>query len=626
MNLDPALEFNARSLSPSEVAKSFVPPLLQYRQVVQSNNSIIIGPRGSGKTTLLKMLTIRALNSWNANEANEFSRMIRFRSAFVAADKAWGGQISSADQIDGTTDTGEAAFVIHTLISLLTAMRDSAVDTDNVVPTATQHLCSPLSPSQQSDVVKLIASQFDFSVVLPSFLGLELAFRKTLERMSPLADNREIPAFCRLHNFLSSVSSMISIFNDVSGNSDQKWALLFDELEIAPDRIRRFLIESLRSVDHRVVLKLALVPYLEFSSDWTTSQSPNQGHDYDIISLAYPRKDDAYSFSKTLADNIFAMAGISSRPLETVFDRHISGRSSPASSSDNIDFSKRASVLPEEFYQLSSRDISFDAYLKSHSLYSRKKPFNENEKATYIRKIMPVVQWRDFYVREFHNLEGSRRPQRENTLRSRKSHVLYNGYSRLLELTEGNPRTILTMFVPLVREAQALLASNERARIGPELQHKAIETVMQHSVALLRTVPISQPNTVLPRGLLGFVDQVGFSFQKLLLKSPFDSNYVGTFTLDSRSDDLIMKAVGLGLNTGALVYVPDDDAISDTIFSGLRGKRYRVSYTLAPRYSIIPTLGRAISLRELLGDRVRIVARDPEVVSRDLFHEGGEVE
>src|SRR5437867_922327 len=68
--------FNARWLSPEQVAATFV-PVPQFRQLVHNTNSLLLGPRGCGKTTLLKMLTRRALNMWSAS-----SRSKRFQGAF----------------------------------------------------------------------------------------------------------------------------------------------------------------------------------------------------------------------------------------------------------------------------------------------------------------------------------------------------------------------------------------------------------------------------------------------------------------------------------------------------------------------------------------------------------------
>ena len=50
--------FNARYLSPVDVAATFVPSRESFKLLSEQNHSVLVGPRGSGKTTLLKMLKL----------------------------------------------------------------------------------------------------------------------------------------------------------------------------------------------------------------------------------------------------------------------------------------------------------------------------------------------------------------------------------------------------------------------------------------------------------------------------------------------------------------------------------------------------------------------------------------
>lgn len=56
------LEFNARALPPSDIARSFIPPEHHFVRLLSRSHTLVVGPRGSGKTTLLKMLTVSALS------------------------------------------------------------------------------------------------------------------------------------------------------------------------------------------------------------------------------------------------------------------------------------------------------------------------------------------------------------------------------------------------------------------------------------------------------------------------------------------------------------------------------------------------------------------------------------
>ena len=81
--------YNAKSLSYSEVAKTFAPPPAHFKMLSSSSNTLLIGPRGSGKTTLMKMLTLEALRTWRGPEADETRKTITYTSIYVPADIAW---------------------------------------------------------------------------------------------------------------------------------------------------------------------------------------------------------------------------------------------------------------------------------------------------------------------------------------------------------------------------------------------------------------------------------------------------------------------------------------------------------------------------------------------------------
>jgi hypothetical protein len=102
-----------------------------------------------------------------------------------------------------------------------------------------------------------------------------------------------------------------------------------------------------------------------------------------------------------------------------------------------------------------------------------------------------------------------------------------------------------------------------------------------------------------PRGVLSIIDQIGNYFYDAVVIQTFNSDPPGTFVVDSRVDDRLLESLGKALNAGAIVYVPDDD--SHLVMSSLRGKRFRLSYLLAPNYGIPIRLGPPVSLKTILG-------------------------
>src|SRR5687767_13462149 len=86
--------FNARHLTPVEVARSFVPPPC-FEQLAGNSHVLLVGPRGSGKTTLLKMLQPQALEAWEHPQAHQYRQRVMYTGVFIPADISWGAQLES---------------------------------------------------------------------------------------------------------------------------------------------------------------------------------------------------------------------------------------------------------------------------------------------------------------------------------------------------------------------------------------------------------------------------------------------------------------------------------------------------------------------------------------------------
>lgn len=185
------LEYNARSIPPADVARSFVPPTPHFGRLLSRNHTLLLGPRGSGKTTLLKMLTARALNSWTHPEAAALTPQVTFNAAFVAADIAWGKQIEAVGSFDFNASRKDAAFVLHTLRAIVHAMREATelAREGRLTPHA-KHLAIEITESQEEKLVALVAPNLSVRPALPSLLGLELALEARLDTINSGEDGR----------------------------------------------------------------------------------------------------------------------------------------------------------------------------------------------------------------------------------------------------------------------------------------------------------------------------------------------------------------------------------------------------------------------------------------------------
>lgn len=597
------LEFNARPVPPSEVARSFIPPERHFASLLTRNHTLILGPRGSGKTTLLKMLTVRALRNWTHVKADHYARQIGFNAVFIPADIAWGKQIEALDQASDKPDRKDAAFVIHTLRALIHAMRESVELARGDVPKHLEHLAVPLTASQEEGVVRLIVDRLKIKPVINSLLGVENALESLLDEIN----SGESDQLFTVDSLPSKVSIVVSAFNGTSGHDDRRWALLFDEMEIAPTRIKSFLLSSIRSFDERIIIKLALAPFMEDASFERTPTSPQPLHDYQTVQLTYPNKDDANQFSQELFLSTFLRLGYEVGSLANIFSPPPGGTG----------FGRRGSSkrrgLPDEFRSLAEKDDSFRAYAKERNLFSSNYAFVESNMAQDIRKVLPIVIARDYYIRKF---------EKSHVVfnRSRKSHVLYAGFPSIVEVAEGNPRAILTLVTPLVQELNhSFVRGGQPRRISSALQSQAIRRIELLLTSLLQVIPLDYGGFEPGKGLLDFVDQIGRAFEDRLIRQPFRTDYVGTFVLDQNVSTSIVSAVGKALNAGAIIHVPYPDSGPDILLRGLVGQRFRLSYALAPRYRLLLTLGDRVTLSKLLLDERGVSVTDEQSSLFDEF-------
>src|SRR5205085_756738 len=122
----------------------------------------------------------------------------------------------------------------------------------------------------------------------------QLSVSETLEESQGREERLSQNPFLSLP-LIDSVVAAVEVFNDAAKDPEGKWALLCDELELAPIWLREELFQSLRSVDARLLFKLSLSP---FDADTTPSSitAPMAQNDFDAIPLWYAKKEQGYTF------------------------------------------------------------------------------------------------------------------------------------------------------------------------------------------------------------------------------------------------------------------------------------------------------------------------------------------
>lgn len=476
--------------------------------------------------------------------------------------------------------------MIHTLRALVHSMREASELAGRTDAPHSRHLAVPFSEAQQSIFVKLVTPVLEVKPLLPTLLGLELALEARLDEIN---GGLEVGGF-RIQAFPSKVSAVISAFNGLASCDERRWAFLFDELEIALASVKSFLFSAIRSFDQRVVIKLALAPYMDDVLMERNPGSPQPLHDYDVVQLSYPSKEDAFRFSTELFENTFRRMGVNFNSLHSLLN--LPGQRSQFGRRPEGAAQRRG--IPPVFRSLFEKDELFRNYVGERGIFQSDYVLTEQNLARDVRKVLPIVVARDHYLRKY---EG----QHAVVARSRKSFSLYSGYPAIVEITDGNPRAVLTLVGPMAQEIlQDGGSAGPRYGIPFALQSQAVRRVELLLTSLLQVIPLDVGGFDSTKGLLDFIDHIGRALEDRLLRGAFRPDYVGTFFLDENVTPGILSAVGKALNAGGLVHVPHPDGGPGGLLRGLQGQRFRISYSLAPRYRLLLTLGDSNSLSRLL--------------------------
>lgn len=589
--------FNARFLSPRQVASTFVPSAY-FDNLTKTVHTLIVGPRGSGKTTLLKMLQGEALEAWKHEKAEYYRANVVFTGVFVPTDRNWSKQIESLSEEYFTQNQksllAKAAFTTHVLHKLITAIifRTHSPEDSFLTP----HRRVTLDIGMESVLVKELSSAWYLKPRISSLLSLKHALLAKMAELPALVsamkhiskNEREdrLASEKNLHlDFLKSAIFAIEIFQDFIGEIEGRWAFLFDELELAPQNIVQELLDSLRSIDDRILFKLSLAPFSPEIDVTKDVLSGTSGNDFELIPLWYANKDDGHPFCLELFKSM-----LKERNLPEVDPNDIFGRSifeAPRESRKKV-----ASIYSEYktlFNRMISKDKSFLHYIQTKSINVNSiENMDDLQRARDLRKIISILKVRDEF-RTFKVWQGETKVMK----RSRKAlSKIYAGATTLFEIVEGNPRWLIGILSPLMDEYK-----RTNKMIPADKQMAEVTKAIHRFRALLKTIPCPD-STTQPVGIDKIIDLIGDHFNKCVVFEKFNPEPDGSFTVDENISQEFLYSLGKALNAGAIVYVPGTS--SELVIKSLINHRFRISYLLAPYYQIPILLMRSVPLNSIL--------------------------
>lgn len=585
--------FNARTLNPIQVAKRFVPSE-NFKALTKRRDSLVVGPRGSGKTTLFKMLECEALESWEHPEADFFRERIDFTGVFIPTDRVW------KDQVDALSSEGfslehqnlitKSLFCCHALHRFVKTInfRCNSNRTGN-------YRFVNIDRETESSLVAELADTWKFHPKILSFKSLLAAISKRKLEIPQFVQNellagpknrdeRILNSGLFGHDLLQHLSSGVEIFEAFTACENERWAFMFDELELAPSVVVQELINALRGSNDQLIFKLSLAPYNPHINIVKDVMSAVPGNDYDFILLWHARKSQqANEFCRDLFQSMLDERGIYNKTAEDIL-----GHSELDTYDDLIN-------------ELVNLDVAVDQYFKKkkiniNDLNSIKGP----KRAEDIRKAIPILRAR------YENIKTSRamggQPQKRRR-RSRKAIPhLYAGANSIFSIVEANPRIFIGVMTPLL---DIYIKTGEK--VPARYQLAEVQKAMHKFRALLATIPCPTQNARgQTDGVDKAIDKIGRYFQSCVLSYDFRAEPPGSFFVNEGVNPDFISSLGAALNAGAIIF--DNGNSAEVVIGSLEGHRFRLSYLLAPHYKLPLQLMKEVGLK-------RIFSKDQETAN-----------
>jgi hypothetical protein len=603
VNRDAALfgALNARKMSPREIAASFVVSP-QFEKIVGLDHAFLVGPRGSGKTTILRMLLDETLSIWDHARADQIRAQVSYSAIFVPADRLWSSQVElrevelSPEQRRAMTALGVAAFGTQLLSGFVETLQYRLGHFN-----AKQGALHPAEMTSADEVsfVEDCSLAWQLRPRTKTLNGLAAALDQRFLGISELVERTRVEAastaeMTALHVWdsapMASIRLGIRSANRHTRQPNHRWALLLDEMELAPEEIHQTILSSVRGGERNLILKLSFSPF-----------------DHNVAGLFE-------GVGASAADNDFVPVYLWSgdrrsgrKFADTMFRQMLRERVGAADSSfrilgpSQIDSSGR-NWQPKDF-ELGSRkmellrsaeanDTTFATYLQKHAIdLEELGSLSYFQRSATLRKFFPLLVFRDALLR--FGVDGVGRRSRK------KVEEVFSGQDVVYAALEANPRWMKAVFGEMLAAYDA-----DRGRIPYGFQYDALKDAAERFEALLALLPNGAKQRDAP--VLDVINRISMYFNKRALGS-FSTDFPTTFTVDAAVSSAIQNALRRALNAGALVHIRGPK--SPPLLDELIGERFRLAYLLSIRDGLeVPMrLGKAVPLSKILRDAEPLV-------------------
>lgn len=613
--------YNARHINAEEVAHQFVPST-KFWELIALRNSLLIGPRGSGKTHLLKMLQPKALAAWRGDEGETARSKMDYWSVFTPADINWKTQVENRAKIlsgEQQIQFTNAVFLSHFREAFITCLLQLTRDRPSL-DCGGKSTKVDLSRDTEVTLCFNLAEVWQLPLRVPSLDGLKLALVEELVRLgAPRAPENLSPYMSRLAGMtvLDVAREIAENFVSVTGLYGARWALCFDELEIAPVSIQKDLFSYLRSTDQRFVFKLAISPSNDASALLNQEGSASAGNDFDAIPLWFVDQGERELFcsrlwekhaSGTLAATLSPVALLQRSRFQFANEEGAYGPRRYQASSP----------WTKDFQYLEHIDPSFAEFLGRRGVRTAALDTASRDKMNaVVRKVAPLVGFRAAYLMA---PKGDLASGPERRKLKGPPPDVFSGWDAVCTATEGNPRWFGGIASRLILKWGQSASGKALTR---EQQTHELQASAKKFLAWINAIPVEQTQEgTVQLSLHNFIAALARYFEQEVLGKIFKSDPVLSFTVDEGTPESIRRLVVAALNIGAIVIV-DDDVVNFTAASPV-GRTFRLVHLLAPQFNLPMRKGKSRNLSTILSkqlgnlDRYRSTAKkSAEPVVRD---------
>lgn len=597
---DPFGNDNAKYLNPADVARTFV-PVAAFWKLFTDKHHVVLGTRGSGKTAIAKMVSHDHLKRLDHPLARTYVDEKRFIGVYAPARLNWVSGVKS--QLLGTDGPEREYFILRinfvlaqSLLVTLTSCVDSYINEDDKAQAEYQLV---------RDILELWAPDVEPDRPIYTLKDLAKTIAKTdfrLQRVTTRNKYGESSASLRAFDasltcsfgtqLAQPIVALWPIIQEAFSFSDSTRIIVaIDEMEFLTEDHQHILNGLLRGYEGAFLFKFITAPYCHYTLATESNAPLIEDHDFSYIHMDNDREVD-------LAALPFEIA-----PGDLRFAFHIAlflRRAEAAQIPIDPKLLHRLLGVSEVLDPMAVTNANLTDIVRQMSRHANNKTQDRLQKHLYqftratkdtvktdvrrrisdelIRKLKPLVRLRELVRARV----GARKGR------------AYSGMTMVLACTDGNPRILIRTFKALFPDLRVMASDPSKVKPVPaERQNEVLEVTSERFWNSIWAVPDVGPNLSL------LIGRLGEDFYRRLHVEPIGTDAFASVTVSTSDADimpLIKQAVAWGF---MYPHFKDEKRPALPATEG----EFRLSYTLAPKFSILPRRGRSVPLRTIIPQR-----------------------